>query len=81
MYGRKCESVASYITLLNSSSLFEEFREIRLKQSIVGEVNINDLVETLRAYAIDPFYTYKVRDTVKYLYREYPSIFKVGLGI
>ena len=28
MYGRKCESVASYITLLNSSSLFEEFREM-----------------------------------------------------
>ena len=81
MYGRKCESVASYITLLNSSYLFEEFREIRLKQYIVGEVNINDLVETLRAYANDPFYTYKVRDTVKYLYREYPSIFKVGLGI
>ena len=80
-YGRKCESVASYITVLNSHPLFEELRELRLKQFIGGEVDIDSRVNALRVYAIDPFYAYKVRDTVKYLYREYPSIFKIGLGV
>ena len=80
-YGRKCESVADYITLLNSNPLFEEFRELRLKQFIAGEADIDALVDALRTYAIDPFYAYKVKDTIKYLYREYPTIFKIGLGV
>ena len=75
VYGRKCESVAAYITLLNANPLFEEFREIRLKQFIAGEVNIEELASTLHAYAIDPFYVYKVKDTVAYLYKTYPNLF------
>ena len=74
-YGRKCESVADYITLLNQHALFEELREIRLKQFISGEMDINARVDALRTYAIDPFYAYKIKDTIAYLYRTYPTIF------
>ena len=73
--------MADYITLLNQHSLFEELREIRLKQFIAGEIDIEARVDALRTYAIDPFYAYKVKDTIKYLYREYPTIFNVGLGV
>jgi len=81
IYGRKCESVADYITMLNSSSFFKEYREIRLKQFIGGgEVDIDDLVDALRSYATDPFYVYKVKDTISYLYRTYPTIFHLTTG-
>jgi len=81
IYGRKCESVADYITMLNTSSFFKEYREIRLKQFIGRDVDIDALVDTLHSYATDPFYVYKVKDTIKYIYREYPTIFKVGLRV
>jgi len=74
-YGRKCESVASYITLLNTHPLFEELREIRLKQFIAGEMDIEARVNALRTYAIDPFYAYKIKDTIAYLHKTYPTIF------
>tara|TARA_R100000687_G_scaffold15134_1_gene11657 strand:- start:103 stop:657 length:555 start_codon:yes stop_codon:yes gene_type:complete len=74
-YGRKCESVASYITLLNNHDFFKEYRKERIKQWVVQEVNVEALADTLHGYATDPFYVYKVKDTIAYLYKTYPTIF------
>ena len=74
-YGRKCESVASYITMLNTHDFFKEYREERIKQWVSGEIDVIVLANTLHVYAQDPFYTYKVKDTIKYLYKTYPNIF------
>ena len=74
-YGRRCESTADYINLLNKGTHFEEYREIRLKQSLTNTVNMDDIIHSLAPYASDPFYGYKVRDTISYLLEEYPHIF------
>ena len=74
-YGRRCESTADYITLLNRGTHFGAYQELRLKQSMTNTVNIDDLISTLTPYARDPFYTYKVRDTVSYLLNNYPDVF------
>jgi len=75
VYGRKCESVASYIHLLNVNPLFEELRELRLKQFIAGEMDLEARINALRMYAIDPFYAYKIKDTIAYLHKTYPTLF------
>ena len=54
---------------------FKEYQELRIKQSITNTVDMNALVSTLIPYARDPFYTFKVRDTVSYLLEQYPDIF------
>ena len=74
-YGRRCESTADYINLLNTGTHFREYREMRLKQSLTNTVDMDGLVSTLIPYAKDPFYTFKVRDTVSYLLEQYPDIF------
>jgi flagellum-specific peptidoglycan hydrolase FlgJ len=74
-YGRRCESVADYINLLNKGTHFEEYRELRIKQMLTDAVNLNDIIHSLAPYASDPFYGYKVRDTVSYLFDKYPHIF------
>ena len=74
-YGRRCESTADYINVLNRGTHFTEYREMRIKQSITNTVNIDALISTLIPYAKDPFYTFKVRDTVSYLLEHYPNIF------
>jgi len=74
-YGRRCESVADYVSLLNEGTHFGEYRELRLKQSLTNAVDMGELVSTLIPYAEDPFYTFKVRDTVSYILEEYPDIF------
>ena len=74
-YGRRCESVADYINLLNTGTHFREYRELRLKQSLTNAVDMDALISTLIPYARDPFYTFKVRDTVSYILEEYPDIF------
>ena len=74
-YGRRCESVADYINLLNTGTHFREYRELRLKQSLTNAVDMDALISTLIPYARDPFYTFKVRDTVAYILEEYPDIF------
>jgi len=74
-YGRRCESVADYINLLNTGTHFKEYRELRLKQSLTNAVDMDALISTLIPYAKDPFYTFKVRDTVSYILEEYPDIF------
>jgi len=74
-YGRRCESTSDYVRILSNGSHFEEYRELRLKQVLVNKVNINDLINTLAPFAVDPFYTYKVKDTVNYLFEHYPNLF------
>jgi len=75
IYGRKCESVANYITMLNNNDFFKEYREERIKQWIAQEINVEALANTLYGYATDSFYVYKVKDTIAYLYNTYPTIF------
>ena len=75
VYDKKCYSVADYLTLLNTSSLFKEYRNERAKAFVTGTVDLEPLILSLHVFAIDPFYTYKIKDTVKYLHKTYPAIF------
>ena len=75
IYGNKCESVGDYIELLNGSEYFKEYRDIRVKQVIMGEVDIFEVIGSLDSYAIDPKYTRKVKDIVNSLLRDYPLLF------
>ena len=79
-YNRKCESVADYITLLNSGSDFEEYRNERKQTTIKGDVNLDKLIDTLHTFAIDKEYTNKIKKTVDYLLREYPDMFFIVRG-
>jgi Bax protein len=75
VYDKKCYSVADYLTLLNTSSLFKEYRDERAKAFVTGTVDLDPLIMSLHVFAVDPFYTYKIKDTVAYLHRTYPTIF------
>ena len=74
-YGRRCESTGDYVNLLNVGTHFREYQELRVKQSLTNAVDLNALISTLIPYAKDPFYTFKVRDTVSYILDKYPHIF------
>ena len=75
-YGNKCESVADYIALLNASSAFVEYRQLRLQQYITDNVDVFLIIETLENYAIDPEYTQKLLSVTLGLFQKYPEIFK-----
>ena len=75
VYGNKCESVADYVELLNNSSFFKEYRDLRTKQVLVEEVDVLALINTLDSYAIDPKYTGKLKDIVLSLFKDYPLLF------
>ena len=75
VYDNKCKSVGDYIELLNSSSYFQEYRDIRIKQVITEEGDIFAVIKSLDSYAIDPKYTRKVKDIVNSLLRDYPLLF------
>ena len=75
VYGNKCESVGDYIELLNNSEYFQEYRDIRMKQVITGEVDIFTVIESLDSYATDSKYTRKVKDVVNSLLEDYPLLF------
>ena len=75
-YGNKCESVADYIALLNASSAFVEYRQLRLQQYITDNVDVFLIIETLENYAIDPEYTKKLLSVTLGLFQKYPEIFK-----
>ena len=75
VYSNKCESVGDYIELLNGSEYFKEYRDIRVKQVIMGEVDIFEVIGSLDSYAIDPKYTRKVKDIVNSLLEDYPLLF------
>ncbi len=75
-YGNRCESVADYIALLNTSSAFLDYRQLRLQQYISDNVDVFLLIESLENYAIDPEYTEKLRAVTIGLFKKYPDIFK-----
>lgn len=75
-YGNRCESVADYIVLLNTSSAFLDYRQLRLQQYISDSVDVFLLIESLENYAIDPEYTEKLRAITIGLFKKYPDIFK-----
>ena len=79
-YGRKCESVADYITLLNIGTDFVEYRKVRDKETVLQEVDLDEIINTLHTFAIDKKYTNKIKKTVDYLLREYPEIFLIVKG-
>ena len=74
-YGHKCESVVDYIELLNTSSFFKEYRELRIKQVMTEEVDVFALIDTLGAYAEDPKYQAKLKSIVISLLEDYPLLF------
>ena len=74
-YGNKCESVADYIELLNGSSFFAEYRELRIKQVLTEEVDVFEIINTLDSYAKDPNYQAKLKDVVTSLLEDYPLLF------
>ena len=76
VYGNKCESVADYIDLLNTSSAFAEYRELRLKQVLDDNVDVPEVIKTLKNYAVDPEYVDKLLFVTLGLFRKYPHIFK-----
>jgi len=75
-YENRCESVADYIALLNASSAFVEYRDLRLQQYITDNVDVFQIIETLENYAIDPEYTNKLLAVTLGLFQKYPEIFK-----
>ena len=75
-YGNRCESVADYIALLNASSAFVEYRQLRLQQYITDNVDVFQIIETLENYAIDPEYRQKLLAVTLGLFEKYPEIFK-----
>ena len=79
-YGRKCESVADYITLLNIGRDFVEYRNVRDKETVTREVDLDEIINTLHTFAVDKEYTKKIKKTVDYLIREYPEIFLIVKG-
>jgi hypothetical protein len=79
-YGRKCESVADYITLLNIGRDFVEYRNVRDKETVTREVDLDEIINTLHTFAVDKEYTKKIKKTVDYLLREYPEIFLIVRG-
>ena len=71
-YGRKCESVADYIILLNYGSHFQEYRDLRIKEVLVSrEVDYFNLAVALRVYAKDPHYVIKLKEIISLLQEEY----------
>ncbi len=75
-YENRCESVADYIALLNASSAFVEYRDLRLQQYITDNVDVFQIIETLENYAIDPDYRKKLLAITLGLFQKYPEIFK-----
>ena len=76
VYGNKCESVSDYIDLLNNSSAFKEYRNLRMTQYMNDNVNVYDLIQTLENYAVDPEYTKKLLAVTLGLFEKYPQIFR-----
>ena len=76
VYGNKCESVSDYIELLNTSSAFAEYRDLRLKQVLDDNVDIHEVIKTLKNYAVDPEYVDKLLFVTLGLFRKYPHIFR-----
>ena len=79
-YGKKCESVADYIRILNTHPNFKEYQELLVKQYVSGEIDPLAVVKTLHKYAIDPNYVEKLAKTMTTLLKEYPTIFHLTIN-
>ena len=79
-YNRKCESVADYITLLNTGTQFTEYRKVRNKETVTQQVNLDEIINSLNTFALDKDYTKKIKKTVDYLLQEYSEIFLIVKG-
>jgi uncharacterized FlgJ-related protein len=60
VFETKCESISYYITLLNESHHYKDFREERNKQIVEDRLNSAILIKTLAIYAEDVYYTKKI---------------------
>ena len=69
-FTKGCDSVIAYTDLLNESYHYEDFRNERLRQYIVDEINIEKLIETLSVYAEDKKYISKLKDMAYTLRKE-----------
>ena len=81
VYGRKCESVADYINVLNTHSNFKEYQNLLLQQWMTGKMDPVAIVKTLESYAVDPDYVEKLIKTMSGLLHQYPNIFHLTVSI
>ena len=58
-----------------------EKSDLNIKQQ--KKINLDELIDTLHTFAIDPKYVNKIKTTVKFLLNKYPDIFldKKGLKV
>ena len=70
-YDSRCMSVEDYISLLNTSHHYKLYRQTRLDQYVVDQVNIDELIDTLTVYAEDPEYKNKLKTLYKSINKKY----------
>jgi len=79
-YGKKCESVADYISILNNHPNFKEYQDLLVTQYVSGEIDPITVVKTLHKYAIDPNYVEKLVKTMGMLLKKYPTLFHLTVN-
>lgn len=67
VFKSKCSCVRYYIKILNNSSAFTEFREVRKKMLDNNYVNVLSLTKYISKFATDVDYVKKVQRTIKEL--------------
>ena len=67
VYQNKCESVKHYIVVLNTGSAFKDFRELRFQMLKNNDLDVLELIKTLKRYAINPDYIKLLKKTIKSL--------------
>jgi len=70
VYQNKCESVKHYIVVLNTGSAFKEFRELRFQMLKNNDLDVLELIKTLKRYATNPDYIKLLKKTIKSLRKE-----------
>ena len=70
VYQNKCESVKHYIVVLNTGSAFKEFRELRFQMLKNNDLDVLELIKTLKRYATNPDYIKLLKKTIKSLRNE-----------
>jgi Bax protein len=64
IFKTKCDCIHYYIRLLNNHKAYSEFRELRIKQHKLGEINAIELAKTLTNYATDEKYIEKLIEKI-----------------
>ena len=67
VFFHECDSVQSYMDILNNGSAFEEYRKLKYE----GENDPFVLIKTLGAYASDENYFIKIKNIIKKIRSEY----------